>query len=93
MARLRSKVRHGKSEKATLVAVAVAVFSAIKEQQVTALYHVRLELGLKPIQIHMALKPLLWVEVGAHAVRNRSMCGGVGWAGAGVLVAADCSII
>jgi hypothetical protein len=27
---------------------------------------------------------LLWVEVGAHAVRNRSKCGGVGWAGAGV---------
>ena len=32
----------------------------------------------------MAQKPLLWVEVGAHAVRNRSKCGGVGWAGAGV---------
>jgi hypothetical protein len=28
----------------------------------------------------MAQKPLLWVEVGAHAVRNRSKCGGVGWA-------------
>jgi hypothetical protein len=32
----------------------------------------------------MAQKPLLWVEVGAHAVRNRPKCGGVGWAGAGV---------
>jgi hypothetical protein len=32
----------------------------------------------------MAQKPLLWVEVGAHAVRNRSKCGGVGWEGAGV---------
>ena len=26
----------------------------------------------------MAQKPLLWVEVGAHSVRNRSKCGGVG---------------
>jgi hypothetical protein len=32
----------------------------------------------------MAQKPLLWVEVGAHAVRNRSKCGGVVWAGVGV---------
>ena len=32
----------------------------------------------------MAQKPLLWVEVGAHAVRNRSKCGEVGGAGAGV---------
>ena len=32
----------------------------------------------------MAQKSLLWVEVGAHAMRNRSKCGGVGWAGAGV---------
>ena len=31
----------------------------------------------------MAQKPLLWVEVGAHAMSNRSKCGGVGWAGAG----------
>jgi hypothetical protein len=31
----------------------------------------------------MGQKPLLWVEVGAHAVRNRSK-GGVGWAGTGV---------
>jgi hypothetical protein len=29
-------------------------------------------------------KQLLWVEVDAHAVCNRSKCGGVGWAGAGV---------
>ena len=42
------------------------------------------ELELELIQTHMAQKPLLWVEVGAHAVRNRSKCGGVGWAGAGV---------
>jgi hypothetical protein len=32
----------------------------------------------------MAKKLLLWVEVGAHAVRNRPKCGGVGWACAGV---------
>jgi hypothetical protein len=43
-----------------------------------------LELELELIQTHMAQKPLLWVEVGAHAVRNRLKCGGVGWAGAGV---------
>ena len=43
-----------------------------------------LELELELIQTHMAQKPLLWVKVGAHAVRNRSKCGGVGWAGAGV---------
>ena len=30
----------------------------------------------------MTQKPLLWVEVGAHAVRNRSKCGGVVWVGA-----------
>ena len=47
LARLRSKVRYGKSEKAKLVAVAleqlaVAVFAVIKEQQVTALFPVRL---------------------------------------------------
>jgi hypothetical protein len=39
------------------------------------------ELELELIQTHMAQKPLLWVEVGAHSVRNRSKCGGVGWAG------------
>ena len=43
-----------------------------------------LELELELIQTHMAQKPLLWVEVGAHAVLNRSKCGGVEWAGAGV---------
>jgi len=34
----------------------------------------------------MAQKPLLWVKVGAHAVRKQVnvWCGGVGWAGAGV---------
>jgi len=39
---LRSKVRYGKSEKARLVAVAVAVFAVIKEPHVTALFPVRL---------------------------------------------------
>jgi hypothetical protein len=43
-----------------------------------------LELKLKRIQAHMAQIPLLWVEVGAHAVRNKSKCGGVGWVGVGV---------
>ena len=33
LARLRSEVRYGKSEKAALVAVAVAVFAVIKEQR------------------------------------------------------------
>jgi hypothetical protein len=28
------------------------------------------ELELELIQTHMAQKPLLWIEVGAHAVRN-----------------------
>jgi hypothetical protein len=31
-----------------------------------------LELKLELIQTHMAQKPLLWAEVGAHAVRKRS---------------------
>ena len=31
-----------------------------------------LELELELIQTHMAQKPLLWVEVGAHAVRNNT---------------------
>jgi hypothetical protein len=31
----------------------------------------------------MTQKPLLWVEVGAHAVCKRSECAGVVWAGAG----------
>jgi hypothetical protein len=39
---------------------------------------------LELIQPHMTQKPLLWVEVGAHAVRKRSECAGVVWAGAGV---------
>jgi len=42
VARLRSKVRYGKSEEAILVAVAVAVFAVIKEPQVTAFFPVRL---------------------------------------------------
>ena len=42
------------------------------------------ELELELIQTHMTQKPLLWVEVGAHAVRKRSECAGVVWAGAGV---------
>jgi hypothetical protein len=47
-----------------------------KQHQISRLAELELEL----IQTHMAQKPLLWVEVGAHAVRNRSKCGGVGWA-------------
>jgi hypothetical protein len=39
-----------------------------------------LELELELIQTHMTQKPLLWVEVGAHAVRKRSECPGV-WCG------------
>ena len=42
------------------------------------------ELELELIQTHMAQKPLLWVEVGAHAVRKRSECGGMVRVGAGV---------
>ena len=42
LARLQSKVRYRKSEKARLVAVAVAVFAVIKEAQVTALFPVLL---------------------------------------------------
>ena len=30
-----------------------------------------LELELELIQTHMTQKPVLWVEVGAHAVRKR----------------------
>jgi hypothetical protein len=36
-----------------------------------------LKLELELIQTHMTQKPLLWVEVGAHAVRKRSECAGV----------------
>jgi hypothetical protein len=43
-----------------------------------------LELELLVVQTHMTQKPVLWVEVGAHAVRKRSECAGVVWAGAGV---------
>jgi hypothetical protein len=42
------------------------------------------ELELELIQTQMTQKPLLWVEVGAHAVRKRSECAGVVWEGAGV---------
>jgi hypothetical protein len=48
-------------------------------------WHVRDELELELIQTHTTQKPLLWVEVGAHAVRKRSECAGVVWAGAGVV--------
>jgi hypothetical protein len=34
----------------------------------------KLELELELIQTHVTQKPLLWVEVGAHAVRKRSEC-------------------
>jgi hypothetical protein len=44
----------------------------------TAFAPVELEL----IQAHTAQKPLLWVEVGALAVRKRSECAGVVWAAA-----------
>jgi hypothetical protein len=37
----------------------------------------RSELELELIQTHMTKKPLLWVEVGAHAVRKRSESAGV----------------
>jgi hypothetical protein len=36
-----------------------------------------LELELELIQAHMTQKTLLWIEVGAHAVRKRSECAGV----------------
>ena len=39
---------------------------------------VAFELELELTQAHMAQEPLLWVETGAHAVRSRSNCGGVG---------------
>jgi hypothetical protein len=37
--RLRSEVRYEKSEKATLAAVAIAVFAVTKEQRATAAVH------------------------------------------------------
>jgi hypothetical protein len=49
LARLRSEVRHGKSEKAALVAVAVAVFDVTKEQRATALIPVWLFIAHFPI--------------------------------------------
>ena len=44
--------------------------------------HVELELEL--IQTHRAQKPVLRVEVGAHALLVRSVSREVAWAGAGV---------
>ena len=44
------------------------------------------ELELKLTQTYMTQKPLLWVEVGAYAVRKRSECAGVVLAGAVVTV-------
>ena len=32
------------------------------------------------MRLAVTQKPLLWVEVGAHAVRKRSECAGVVWA-------------
>jgi hypothetical protein len=49
LARLRSKVRYEKSEKAALVAVAVAVFAVIKEQRATVLFSVWLFIAHFPI--------------------------------------------
>jgi hypothetical protein len=49
---------------------------------ITAFTYSCLELEL--LQTQMAQKPLLRVEVGAHAVRNKSKYGGVVWAGTGV---------
>ena len=48
LARLRSEVRYEKSEKAALVAVAVAVFAVIKEQRATALFPVWLFIAYFP---------------------------------------------
>jgi hypothetical protein len=52
--------------------------------------HLLHELELELIQTHMTQNPLLWVEVGAYAVRKKSGCAGVVWAGAGVRVALVC---
>jgi hypothetical protein len=41
-----------------------------------------IELELELVQTHMTQKPLLWIEVGAHAVRKTSECAWVVWAGA-----------
>jgi hypothetical protein len=48
LARLRSEVRYEKSEKAALVAVAVAVFAVIKEQRAAALFPVWLFIAYFP---------------------------------------------
>jgi hypothetical protein len=42
-----------------------------------------MKLEREVIPTHMTQKPLLWVEVGAHAVHKKSEYSGV-WAGAGV---------
>ena len=47
-------------------------------------YHSPEPLELELIQIHTTQKPLPWVEVGAHAMRKRSECGGIVWVSAGV---------
>ena len=60
----------------------LATSSKARKTRAPATALTKLELEL--IQTHMAQQPLVWVEVGAHAVHNRSKCGGVGWAGAGV---------
>jgi len=39
---------------------------------------------LELIQTHITQKPLMWVEVGAHAVRKRPEFAGAVWVGAGV---------
>jgi hypothetical protein len=54
-----------------------------QDHQLRYWFRRRLELELELIQTHMAQKPLLWGEVGAHAVCKRSECGGVVWAGEG----------
>jgi len=41
------------------------------KKRASFIWLLELELELELIQAHMAQKPLLWVEVGAHAVRNR----------------------
>jgi hypothetical protein len=49
LARLRSKIRYEKSEKAALVTVAVYAFAVIKEQRATALFPVWLFISHFPI--------------------------------------------
>jgi hypothetical protein len=45
------------------------------------------ELELELIQTPLTQQPLLWVEVGAHAVVKKSEHSGVVWAGAGFVSA------